>query len=704
MVSTDNATSLNTLNAVIATAIPGTKLRDGFSSNTKSVFFGITKTDYWTPQTEQLFRNSASWLATDFIPPTIANLSVTSITNSSALIRWDTDKNANSTVAYGTTLSLNQSKSNNALQQHQEFLLDNLNEKTTYYYKVKSCNKNNYCSESGTFNFITLDLTAPYLSFILENDLTNSSISISIEVNENSYSKVYYDNNPSVLGQSTAQSPLTTTADFDIDNLNQETTYYYLVNMCDDSGNCRNSSVFDFTTFDLTAPYLMSNAISNLTNSSVDISVEINENGYSTIYYGVSQSALGQSTSQSSLGTSAYFDINGLNQETTYYYLVNMCDDSGNCRNSSVFDFTTFDLTAPYLLSNAISNLTNSSVNISAEINEDGYLRIYYGTNPSALEQSAPQSPLTTSTNFEINSLDEKTIYYYLIEMCDDSTNCRNSSIHSFSTLDITPPNAPQNLILEVINPNNDVKIKWANTLDDAASYNIYISSNPNNFDFENPDAAVSSNEYVDSAASSAKQRYYIVRAEDAYGNEEKNNNIVGKYDLELNAGYNLVSLPLVPFTNDISDIMHQSISYKPVSEIRRFDNIGQELETNKWIIAAWNPLAFHELTYGEGYFFRSDQDTNFTIVGTLPTTAVLDIKQGMNLFGLASLENKNIIDVIAQTPADFNVSEIGKRNADGTYDLATYYPSGWYNAFGLEPGIGYWLKANKDFSLTLNP
>ena len=706
ILSVDNTTSLNKLNAIIATAVPGTLLRDGVTSNVKSVFFGITENDYWSARTGQLFRNSVLWLTTDLIPPTISNLAITNITNSSALISWDTNKNSNATVLYGKNLSLSNSKPDSTKKLHQQILLNDLSEETFYYYKAKSCNGNNYCSESGIFNFTTLDLTAPYLVSHEENDLTNSSVTVSVNINEQGYSRIYYGANQENLEQSTPQSTLGTSANFKINSLNEETTYYYSVNMCDDSTNCRNSSVFSFSTLDLTAPYLLSHAENNLTNSSINISVDINEDGYSRIYYGTNPSALVQSTPQSALGTSANFEINSLNEETTYHYLAEMCDDSANCRNSSTFSFATLDLTAPYLVSKVGSNLTNSSIKISVEINELGYSKIYYGTSPASLNQVTPQSALETSADFQISSLNEKTKYYYEVNICDDSTNCRNSSVFDFTTLDLTEPNAPKNLILEIINSDNNIKIKWDSALDDAVNYNIYISDTPNNFDFSAPNATTANNEYTDNTASTVKQRYYVVRAVDGAGNEETNTYVVGKYDLELSIGYNLVALPLAPFSNDIDDVMHQTVSYNPVSEVKKFDNSAQEFKTNSWVIAAWNPLAFQELNYGEGYFFKSKQNIDFTIVGTLPETAVLGIKQGMNLFGIASLENKNIDEVIIQTPADYNVTELGKRNTDGTYSLATYYPnpSSWNNAFTLEPGIGYWLKANQDFNLELNP
>ncbi|MBW2976521.1 hypothetical protein KY347_03690 [Candidatus Woesearchaeota archaeon] len=513
LISTGSSTT-ERLNAIIAAAKPGTLLRDSVTSNVKSVFFGITEDAYWTSNTEQLFRNSVSWLITDFIPPQISNLAVTDITNSSALISWDTDKDANSTVLYGGSTSLTESKSSPATQLHHEILLDSLSEKTTYYYKAKSCNENNYC------------------------------------------------------------------------------------------------------------------------------------------------------------------------------------------RESTISDFTTLDLTAPYLSSHAENYLTNSYVTIYAETNEDSYSTVYYGTSPSSLTVSTAQSALDTSASFEINDLNEKTAYYYKVEMCDDSGNCRDSEVFSFETLDLTAPNAPENLEIT----GSDIVLAWDSALDDTVAYNIYISDDPYNFDFSSPNATTAENSYVDSTAGSVKQRYYVIRAEDAAGNEESNTYVLGKYDVELKVGYNLIALPLVPLSSDIDDVMHQSVSYNPVSEVKKFDSSAQGFKTNGWVVAAWNPLAFQEMKYGEGYFLKSKQNTDFTFVGTLPETVNREIKQGMNLFGIASLENKNIGEVIAQTPADYKVIEIGKRNSDGTYSLATYYASGWSNPFTLETGAGYWLKSNQDFNLELNP
>jgi len=232
-----------------------------------------------------------------------------------------------------------------------------------------------------------------------------------------------------------------------------------------------------------------------------------------------------------------------------------------------------------------------------------------------------------------------------------------------------------------------------------AADMQFLASAISTSFDFNSPAASTASHSYTDLTAPAAQQRYYVVRAEDEEFNEETNTFIVGKYDLELVAGYNLVALPLVPFDNDIDAVLHHSITYNPLSEVRRFDNDDQEFKTQMFLGITWNPLAFQSLNYGEGYFFKADAATDLTLVGTLPEATAVSIKQGMNLFGLASLETKQITDVIAG-----NATEVGKRNMDGSYSLATFIPNTWHNSFLLEPGTGYWLKATHNHDLVLQP
>jgi serine protease len=77
-------------------------------------------------------------LEPDTTPPTISNVAETGVTGTSATITWTTDEPSDSTVNYGTTISLGSSKSDSALVTSHSVTLTNLAKDTPYYYKVES--------------------------------------------------------------------------------------------------------------------------------------------------------------------------------------------------------------------------------------------------------------------------------------------------------------------------------------------------------------------------------------------------------------------------------------------------------------------------------------------------------------------------------------------------------------------------------------
>jgi hypothetical protein len=254
---------------------------------------------------------------------------------------------------------------------------------------------------------------------------------------------------------------------------------------------------------------------------------------------------------------------------------------------------------------------------------------------------------------------------------------------------------------LQVINPGNQVQIIWDTPTDDAVLYSIYAAADPNSFNFDSPIGTTAAYSYLDADASTHTQRYYVVRAEDAAGNKESNINIVGKYDLDLDQGYNLIGLPLVPFTNDVSSIMHQNGGYHPITILKHFNNQLQAFESTVYN-DGWSP-GLSQMNYGEGYFVFTDNAITFTFVGTIPVSTDIVIKQGMNCISSASMESMEIEELIQQDPLDPDVVFVGKRTETGSYQISSYTDLGWVNTFPLNTGEGYWLKATKDITITVN-
>lgn len=512
------STVKNNLDSVIATAVPGTKLKDGVTATQKGVFFGIIHSDEWTANGKKLFRNSVIWLLTDSTPPVISDINVTPAETSS-FISWKTDDNSKTTFSYGLTEDLGMDISNSDFRQKHNVSLTNLNGKTIYYYKIRACNNDNFCSETGILNFSTLDLTPPVISNIQTKGLTDSSVNVTWETDE----------------------------------------------------------------------------IAN-----------------GTVHCGMSQ-------------------------------------DNLNIEDSE----TTFNL----------------------------------------------------EHNVFVGSLDDNRDYYCKIHSCDASGNCVDSNVFSFKTTDVTPPNAVLDLRASVVSQNN-IKLEWQAVVDDdIITYNIYSSDNISSFDFTTPTATTNDISWIDTNAIGYNQKYYIVRAEDESGNEEKNENIAGKFDIPISTGRNLISLPLIPFNKSIEKLTYQDTNFHPITKILQRKADGNYtpavFDGSSWVYEN----GFDSLDNNKGYFVESNETYKWIITGTLPEqTQTFVLNPGVNLVGFTSLKTQTLKDAIQQLPPNVSVTEVFTRTGNECFEIARYYPNSneWWSSDDfdeLNPGKGYFFKVNKTFT-----
>ena len=119
--------------------------------------------------------------------PVISNVNATGISDSSATIIWNTDINSNSSVNYGTTLSLGSSNKNSDLVLNHSILLSGLNANTFYYYNVTSCSASGVCSTEGYDNFTTITGTPPVIFNITpaNNSIIPNPVTLSASTSEN---------------------------------------------------------------------------------------------------------------------------------------------------------------------------------------------------------------------------------------------------------------------------------------------------------------------------------------------------------------------------------------------------------------------------------------------------------------------------------------------------------------------------------------
>jgi len=98
----------------------------------------------------------SSTFTCDTTPPSISSVTASSMTTSSALITWTTDKTSTSEVEYGTTASYGSSSPlNSSLVASHSVALPGLTSGTTYHYRVKSKDAAGNEATSGDYTFGT---------------------------------------------------------------------------------------------------------------------------------------------------------------------------------------------------------------------------------------------------------------------------------------------------------------------------------------------------------------------------------------------------------------------------------------------------------------------------------------------------------------------------------------------------------------------
>ncbi|HME87010.1 MAG TPA: PKD domain-containing protein [Candidatus Nanoarchaeia archaeon] len=209
------------------TAAPGTGPVDTDAWNTIGLPVGqytitvnTTITGFTDSNTADNFRTRvvnvvSSGAPADTTAPIITNVMNGTISNTTAVVAWNTNETSNTSVNYGTTVSLGTiSAINDAVVNHTQ-ALTGLTASTLYYYNVTSCDPSGNCATSGLNNFTTAATpVAPLFNIV------NSWVNGSFYVGTNTlWSNI---NAASIINQSNISgvSPATFTVDIQLTNVN----------------------------------------------------------------------------------------------------------------------------------------------------------------------------------------------------------------------------------------------------------------------------------------------------------------------------------------------------------------------------------------------------------------------------------------------------------------------------------------------------
>jgi len=153
-----------------------------------------------------------------------------------------------------------------------------------------------------------------------------------------------------------------------------------------------------------------------------------------------------------------------------------------------------------------------------------------------------------------------------------------------------------------------------------------------------------------------------------------------------LYAGWNLVSLPLVPRDNSTSSVLASVC--QNVTDVYKYNATSKQFE----VTDTMDP--------GEGYFVYVTENCEWNYTGESAYTSIDEsLKHGLNMPGWLNC-SMSITDALSSISGDYNY--VARWNATSQrYEVYDPKAPAVFNDFDtMEPGEGYWIAAKKDCTL----
>jgi chitodextrinase len=219
------------------------------------IVFGVTTNEeMWSLPIQYDETVEVKFAGPDEEPPEISNVASSAITQTTATITWNTNEPADSRVRYGTTSGGSYDEEYDATDVTSHSVgLTGLTENTTYYYKVRSTDPSGNSAESDEYSFKTLapvpDEEPPVISNVASS-AAETRATITWDTDEPADSRVKYGTTSGGSYDEEYDATDVTSHSVDLTGLSANTTYYYVVNSTDPSGNAAESDEYSFKTLE----------------------------------------------------------------------------------------------------------------------------------------------------------------------------------------------------------------------------------------------------------------------------------------------------------------------------------------------------------------------------------------------------------------------------------------------------------------------
>ena len=277
------------------------------------------------------------------IPPEITKTPVVTSASFSALVIWETEREADSHIEYGITESLGEEQGTIEETEEHSVKLEGLKPETKYYYRVRSRDQDGNVALSTVSTFKTLE--APTISNVIISDIELYDAFISWETNIPITTSLEYGVTVGYgLLASDSSNILNTNHQMKLTGLIDGTTYHVRLRGEDSEGNLINSDDYSFQT--LTFPEVLTVNYNNKSEGQTEVTWTTNVPTTSIVEYYNDQIA------PKTQGNQAYTTdhsvlLFGLEDATVYQYKVKGTDQFGYSTQSDENEFITLEDTTP---------------------------------------------------------------------------------------------------------------------------------------------------------------------------------------------------------------------------------------------------------------------------------------------------------------------------------------------------------------------
>jgi len=448
------STAFGTTTSVASMSTSHTVTLTGLTPNT-TYLYRVRSADVFTNSATD--NNLGAGYSFTTLPGTIiSDVTTESVTETTAVIIWNTDSDSNSYVDYATTTSALDSgvgvtevgvstlvgSVNNGLYQHR-VTVTGLTQRTDYYYYVKSTDSNeNTATDTNSNAYYTFTTTydnqPPVISDIATPVLTSSIAVVTWNTDELANAQVEYGDVTGVYGSTTAlDNTLSISHAVTITGLTESTIYYYRIISADAKGNTATSSEQTFETTDSATPVVAGGggggcyiapsdstapSITNIETSDIGmfgatVKFTTNESAIGFIMFGEAET-YGYTIASPDFGTTHSLVLFGLKPGQTYHFRAKAIDKTGNTTtDTSDKTFNTLN-SQPVIKSVELTeaNAFTAIVNITTDVPTRTFVQ--YGESEK-YEYTAGSSELATSHSVKLVGLKLGTNYHFKAEALD---------------------------------------------------------------------------------------------------------------------------------------------------------------------------------------------------------------------------------------------------------------------------------------------